>query len=881
MLVGNDLGGDVRSVGFAQHFAGRPVLGGQVSFRFKRDRLIALGSEALPDVSVELASKPVAAAEAQARARAWIVAEAAGSATAGAVDGPFILPVIVAGQRPRYHEVLRVIIEADAPIGRFAVYVDAGTGRPIAREQLLHFATGTVQFRAPLRGPKGPRVDLPATLLNVFVNGAASTTDAAGNVTIPDGQNAALIAGVAGAQVHVLSEAGPSASKDLSLAPGGVALWADLSEQIEAQLSAYVHAGVVKQRVRSIAPDFAYLDQDLQVTVNINDICNAFSDGDAINFFQSGSGCENTALISDVVYHEFGHSVHVQGLIPGVGLFEGALSEGVSDYLSATITDDAGVARGFFLGDPNEPLRELDPDGDEWRWPDDVTGAVHDDGRIIGGALWDLRTALVGKLGPAAGVAQTDKIWFESIRRAVDIPSMYPEALVVDDDDGDLANGTPNECEINLAFAAHGLLGAAGVSGAVTLLDQTEAGTPVRLSIVGGAKACVDLAPTGAELRVRLPGANAFETLPMSPEQGGFLGLLPNFADGTLIEYQVGVTFTDASTTSFPQNPADPWYQRYFGGVTVLACTGFEAQPEAEGWQLGGEWQWGAPTGQAGDPLGPFGGAAALGVNLNGAYLSSSTSTLESPAIPTLGFPTVRLQYRRWLNIEDGFFDQATISVNETLAWSNFNSNMGDFSTVAHRDEEWRFHDVDISDLVVGDQVQIEFKLQSDPGLELGGWTIDELCVVGTDLPPPPVMTCGDGVQDPGEGCDGGVNNSDTLPGACRTNCLPARCGDLVVDQGELCDDGGVTPGDGCSATCQTEGPSTTTDVPTTSAGDDAGDTSETDEASGSSGLLLEGELADRGCACDARGPRDLHGLALGLLVLAGLRPRRRHARGA
>ena len=33
------------------------------------------------------------------------------------------------------------------------------------------------------------------------------------------------------------------------------------------------------------------------------------------------------------------------------------------------------------------------------------------------------------------------------------------------DDDGDLANGTPNECEINLAFAAHGLLSAGGVTG--------------------------------------------------------------------------------------------------------------------------------------------------------------------------------------------------------------------------------------------------------------------------------------------------------------------------------------------------------------------------------------------------------------------------------
>ena len=31
------------------------------------------------------------------------------------------------------------------------------------------------------------------------------------------------------------------------------------------------------------------------------------------------------------------------------------------------------------------------------------------------------------------------------------------------------------------------------------------------------------------------------------------------------------------------------------------------------------------------------------------------------------------------------------------------------------------------------------------------------------------------------------------------------RCGDRLVGAGEQCDDGGVVPGDGCSATCQTE----------------------------------------------------------------------------
>ncbi len=55
---------------------------------------------------------------------------------------------------------------------------------------------------------------------------------------------------------------------------------------------------------------------------------------------------------------------------------------------------------------------------------------------------------------------------------------------------------------------------------------------------------------------------------------------------------------------------------------------------------------------------------------------------------------------------------------------------------------------------------------------------------------------CGDGVVDTNEECDEGAANSDRVAGACRTNCTPARCGDGVVDPSsdpdldEECDDG-------------------------------------------------------------------------------------------
>ncbi|MBA3550131.1 MAG: hypothetical protein H0T76_26940 [Nannocystis sp.] len=63
-----------------------------------------------------------------------------------------------------------------------------------------------------------------------------------------------------------------------------------------------------------------------------------------------------------------------------------------------------------------------------------------------------------------------------------------------------------------------------------------------------------------------------------------------------------------------------------------------------------------------------------------------------------------------------------------------------------------------------------------------------------------PAPACGDGVLDPGEGCDEGSNNSDH--GACKLDCSPKACGDGFVQPGELCDDGNLDDTDLCTSVC-------------------------------------------------------------------------------
>ena len=94
-----------------------------------------------------------------------------------------------------------------------------------------------------------------------------------------------------------------------------------------------------------------------------------------------------------------------------------------------------------------------------------------------------------------------------------------------------------------------------------------------------------------------------------------------------------------------------------------------------------------------------------------------------------------------------------------------------------------------------------------------------------------PPASCGDGMVDPGEGCDDGTDNGPTHPctpdcavnicgdgyaltpgedcddgntdesDACRNDCsIPPSCGNSKIDNGEACDDGNAVDTDGCIA---------------------------------------------------------------------------------
>jgi cysteine-rich repeat protein len=747
-LVANQLDDGIRTLGFAQTYRGLPVIGGQLAFVFARDRLFAISSSALPHVSAP-------------------------------VSGHAILP-LVRGGSIAYH----AVEVRDAGVGADAVRVYVGSdGREVAREGRVMNASGTLKYNASVRHPGGAREDFPAPFVNVIVNTIPTTTSATGTFMWTGTTSATVAPSVVGTYVRVVNQAGLLATASLTVPPGGVGTWDLASDELgDAQLSTYIYGNIAKARARIVNPSIAtWLDAQLDFYVNETGSCNAYSTGNDVHFFRKDAMCENSGRLADVVFHEFGHSVHNHSVIVGAGKFESHLSEGLADFFAADITEDPAVGRGFFLTDA--PLRDIDPLGHERVYPLDLDFDPHISGLIIAGALWDLRKALVRQLGTTAGIAQAQKIFTGVMQRADDIGTTFTAALIADDDDADLGNNTPNYCAIERAFGSHGL-----VTGYVT--------TRVTPPAVDGLELVMNVeTPTGTMCP---PPEVVSITVTWHPDDGvassfvlerdadSWRGAFPPQPNGTVISYSVDVTFDDGNVQVFPNNPADPRYQLFTGSAVPIYCESFNTDPMwPQTSNLGLEWQWAMPMiGQAaGDPDAAFTGTNVLGTDLtsDGEYRPNLVVSTTSPVIDTSKYQFVHLQYWRWLTVEDAMFDQATIAANTTEIWRNATSQNG---TLDHVDREWRFHDIDVTPYIVDGELQLTWALTSDFSKQLGGWALDDICVVGLVKNP----RCGDGELDDGEQCDDGNN---TAQDGCDSDCID----EVTAGGGGCCDAGNAAPG--------------------------------------------------------------------------------------
>lgn len=228
-------------------------------------------------------------------------------------------------------------------------------------------------------------------------------------------------------------------------------------------VNGYYHANRAHEFMKQFYPNgsgFTGLDVSLPTIVDISSStgCNAFYNGTSINFFEENSSCNSFANVNDVVYHEYGHGINGRfyAYIKGSGgMVNGGLNEGYADIWAMGITKDPVLGRNAFksggsIRTYNTPAKV---------YPMDRNSEVHANGEIIAGAWWDYGTEV-------GSVDSMSALFAKTLYDVPDGPEgtegeVYHEVLISaimnDDNDNDITNGTPHFQQITKAFAIHGI----------------------------------------------------------------------------------------------------------------------------------------------------------------------------------------------------------------------------------------------------------------------------------------------------------------------------------------------------------------------------------------------------------------------------------------
>ncbi|MEZ4651603.1 MAG: FlgD immunoglobulin-like domain containing protein [Candidatus Eisenbacteria bacterium] len=468
---------------FEQTLDGLPVEGARADFRFSADgHLLFYGLSLIPDAEpVGAALLDVAAAHDVAIASlvreglrfdvlqpsavngvvASAVLERDRVLAAGPVLSPYLtyLPVYSNdGLLVELHLVQVVRTDVSNPPARFRTYVDAVTGDVLRRENEFHYldisghASSSVRPTNPFDAP----VDLDQRDLRVTALGVGdviTNEDGTFSLTTPDALPRTVQSTLSGSFAHIDDAGGTQPLYQAVQTPGTpFELHFDDSNSHAAERDGFHHTNVVHAWQKSIDPSFTGTDYEMNVRVNISQTCNAFWDGSGINFYSAGGGCQNTAEIADVVYHEYGHGTNQFAYAPGSP--SGAEHEGMADYQAASITNQPNIGLGFY---GNGTILRTCDNNRQWPAPE-CGGEVHCVGEVIAGALWHMRENLVDRLGQTAGVELSDDLFhYARFGRDNTFEGYYFDLLAVDDDNGTLADGTPHDTQIVSAFDRHNI----------------------------------------------------------------------------------------------------------------------------------------------------------------------------------------------------------------------------------------------------------------------------------------------------------------------------------------------------------------------------------------------------------------------------------------
>jgi hypothetical protein len=351
-------------------------------------------------------------------------------------------------------------LNATPDFQKWLLLVDVQTGEILYSEDMIIGVdvTGNVSGMAT----EGPGADIcslevstPMPYSRVEITGGDfAYADENGDFVIPNNDSSDVIvtSQIRGEWFRVYNQTGQNLQLVDTLTPPGPANFMhnedNLTEYDRAQVNGYVQANVVRDFTLNYNPAYPGLQEnEFPVNVNLNDNCNAFYDYSSINFFTSGGGCANTAFAT-VVHHEYGHH-----LVAMAGSGQGQYGEGQSDVMGVLITNDPILAYGF-QSNCSQGIRTAD---NTLQYP--CGGQIHYCGQLISGCVWDARLALEVNypntyMDIIANLA-VNAILLHSGDMIT--PQITIDYLTLDDDNGNIYDGTPHYDELCAGFNAHSM----------------------------------------------------------------------------------------------------------------------------------------------------------------------------------------------------------------------------------------------------------------------------------------------------------------------------------------------------------------------------------------------------------------------------------------
>lgn len=494
-----------------------------------------------------------------------------------------------------YHLAYRNRVKVEDPLGLWLTTVDANTGEILGRWNDIQFLNYQGNSRGDIEdlGWCDGQSSLPARNQNINISGVGTlTTDENGDFFLASGDTdpTTYSTQLLGPYHNTNNVQGADAMLSGVITPGEFLqiTWNDGNAR-EDERDEFYHANMIHDWIKTIDPNLTQADYVMSGNVNRpTGSCNAYWDGVSINFYHEAGTCANTARIGDVVYHEYTHGITQWTY----GTNNCNTGEPGSDTGAMLLSGSPIMGKGFYIVMCNAGIRGC---ANGMQYPDDyISGDCYHNAMLLCAFWFDARTEMLLNYTEDEVLYMLGHIWHFSrkLTRPQSFPDQVLQAFVVDDDNGNIYDGTPHYDQLCYAAEDHGFSCPVISEGVMivhtpvhsTTEENVDFDVVAEVASTGGAITSVDL---------HYSTGGSFVQVPMNPtgNPDEYGAVIPGQPQPTEVEYYIIAQDSGGNEGQSPS--AAPDAAHMFHVATV-----YESMETDAGWTVdpndtatGGRWE--------------------------------------------------------------------------------------------------------------------------------------------------------------------------------------------------------------------------------------------------------------------------------------------------